>query len=125
MPDKIRIKIGGETRIAGLNGSSTAHAFAERLPLKISMSRWGEEYYGNCGLSTALENGAREEMAIGELAFWPQGSALCIFFGPTPASIDTEPRAVSPVNPIGMIEGDIAFLKKLPASIDVEVEALD
>jgi hypothetical protein len=63
-------------------------------------------------------------MEVGELAIWPQGRALCIFFGPTPASINEEPRAISPVNPIGKIEGDVKLLKKLPASIHVQVDAL-
>jgi len=121
MAEKIRITIGGKEITALLNESKTAEAFFNLLPLKVSMSRWGDEYYGDCGLSAPLEHGAREEMEIGELAFWPQGRALCIFFGPTPASVDDRPRAVSPVNPIGKIEGDTVFLKALPASISVEV----
>ncbi len=124
MAKQIHITVNGKKTTVQLNESSTAGAFFERLPMKLSMSRWGDEYYGDCGLNVQLEQGAREEMKVGELAIWPQGNALCIFFGPTPASIRDEPRAISPVNPIGQIEDDTAFLKELPSSISVQVEAL-
>jgi len=42
-------------------------------------------------------------MHVGELAYWPQGSAFCIFFGRTPVSINSEPRAISNVNVIGAL----------------------
>jgi hypothetical protein len=125
MSRSIRIVIGDNEVRAALNESQTAKALQELLPLEISMSRWGDEYYGDCGLSAPLEPEARAEMEVGELAYWPQGSALCIFFGPTPASVGEEPRAVSPVNPLGMIEGDVGFLKSLPAGVSVRVESSD
>jgi hypothetical protein len=124
MAENIQITVDGKKVTARLNESSTARAFFQGLPMKISMSRWGDEYYGDCGLDVQLEDDARAEMEVGELAIWPQGCALCLFFGPTPASIDEEPRAISPVNPIGQIECDTAFLKKLPSSISIQVDAL-
>ena len=124
MVKQIQITVNGNATTAQLNESDTARAFLDKLPMAISMSRWGDEYYGDCGLDIQLEQGAREEMEVGELAIWPQGNALCIFFGPTPASIHDEPRAISPVNPIGRIEGDAAFLKGLPGQVEVKLEAL-
>ena len=124
MAENIQITVDGKKVTARLNESSTARAFFQGLPMKISMSRWGDEYYGDCGLDVQLEDDARAEMEVGELAIWPQGCALCLFFGPTPASIDEEPRAISPVNPIGQIESDTAYLKKLPSSISIQVDAL-
>jgi hypothetical protein len=121
MSERVRITIGGAVLHAQLYESNTSRAFFELLPLKVAMGRWGDEYYGDCGLSVQLEHDARADMEVGELAIWPQGSALCIFFGPTPASVDDRPRAVSPVNPIGRIQEDTEFLKSLPPSIDVEV----
>lgn len=124
MAENIQIIVDGKKVTARLNESSTARVFFQGLPMKITMSRWGDEYYGDCGLDVQLEDDARAEMEVGELAIWPQGRALCLFFGPTPASIDEEPRAISPVNPIGQIEGDTVFLKKLPSSISIQVDAL-
>ena len=125
MARTIRIIIGDREVKATLNESKTAEALNELLPLEISMTRWGDEYYGDCGLSAPLESDARAEMEVGALAYWPQGSALCIFFGPTPASTGEEPRAVSPVNPLGRIDEDVSFLKSLPSGISVRIEPVD
>jgi hypothetical protein len=122
MQKRITLTIAGKTANASLNDSKTADLFFQKLPMTIELSRWGDEYYGDCGLKVKAEAGARADMEVGELAVWPQGSALCIFFGPTPASTGSAPRAVSPVNPIGTIEGDALFLKKLGGSITVEVK---
>ncbi len=75
-----------------------------------SPCRDGEtEYYGNCGIDAELSQDARDVMEAGELAVWPAGNALCIFFGPTPVSKGNEPRAISPVNPVGKLIGNPGF----------------
>jgi hypothetical protein len=122
MGNKIKIRIGGKEINATLNDTITAGKFYELLPLKLTMQRWGDEYYGDCGLSIDTEKDARAEMEIGELAIWPGGSALCIFFGPTPVSTSDKPKAIAPVNPIGRIEGNVDSLKGLGGSIKAEVE---
>ena len=122
MADRVRIKIGGKSITAEINNSETARLFLKSLPLRLSMGRWGDEYYGDCGITTSREKDARADMEVGELAIWPDGSALCIFFGPTPASTNGKPKAISAVNPIGKIEGDVSFLKELPPSLKVEIE---
>jgi len=123
MPTLITIKIGALELTGALNDSATAKALAAILPTTVRLSRWGEEYYGN--LSKPLNLGespdAREEMAVGEIAYWPPGNALCIFFGPTPASTHDTPRAASPVNPLGMLKGDCAALKGLGHSVQAQV----
>ena len=122
MPDHIHIVSGDVTLTAELNDSPSAKAMLEILPLELRMSRWGDEYYGDCSLSVEEEPQARTLMKVGELAVWPPGSALCIFFGPTPASTADEPRAASKVNPIGRVTSKIEPLKKLGPSIQVRVE---
>ena len=37
------------------------------------------------------------------MAYWPEGKALCLFFGPTPISKDGKILAYSPVNIVGKI----------------------
>ncbi|MCK4850890.1 MAG: hypothetical protein KAT11_06040 [Phycisphaerae bacterium] len=123
MAEQIRITSGEVELRAELNESVSAKALLEKLPLKLRMSRWGDEYYGDCGVSVEEGPEARDLMEVGELAIWPPGSALCIFFGPTPASVDEEPRAASNVNPIGRISSGAEALKKLGPSIQVRVES--
>ena len=124
MAERIKITSGEVELTADLNESVSAKALLEKLPLELRMSRWGDEYYGDCGVSVEEGPEARDLMEVGELAIWPPGSALCIFFGPTPASVDEEPRAASNVNPIGRISSGAEALKKLGPSIQVRVESL-
>lgn len=121
MGRKIEIDINGRRIPAELNDSVTAKLFAETLPATLALSRWGDEYYGGCGLDSAEADDAREIMEVGELAYWAPGKALCIFFGPTPASSDDRPRAASPVNPIGKITGDASVFRSLGGSITVSI----
>lgn len=121
MAKKIKINISVKSIACDLYDNQTAELFYDSLPKKIRMQRWGDEYYGDCGTQVNRAEDARAEMEVGELAIWPDGNALCIFFGPTPASLDEKPRAISPVNPIGKTEGDVSLLKDLPGSIEIEV----
>jgi len=122
MGRQINIIIGQVELTAQLNDSPSAKALIKKLPLKFRMSRWGDEYYGDCGLDVEEEPQARTLMEVGELAVWPPGSALCIFFGPTPASTGSQPIAASKVNPIGSVTSQLDSLKKLGPSIQVRVE---
>ena len=122
MPTTVNMKIGTLELSAELNDSSTARKLVSLLPLEFSMSRWGDEYYGDCGIRAVLSEDAKDVMEIGELAVWPTGNALCIFFGPTPASRGNEPRAVSPVNPVGRLLDNPENLKDLGSSIHVKIE---
>ncbi len=122
MPTPIKIKLGGLELSAKLIDSPTAKELISLLPFEFTMSRWGDEYYGNCGIKVDLSHDARDVMEVGELAVWPTGRALCIFFGPTPASKGEESRAVSPVNPVGRLIDSPKALKKLGSSIHVRIE---
>lgn len=124
MPTPVIIKIGELKLSAELNDSPSAEKIKLLLPLEFSMSRWGDEYYGNCGIDAELSQNARDVMEVGELAVWPAGNALCIFFGPTPVSRGNEPRAISPVNPVGKLVGNSAVLKNLGSSIHARIEIL-
>ena len=81
----------------------TRAAIEAALPLEGAASRWGDELYFRTPVDAAAEN-ARTEVPVGALAYWPQGNALCLFWGPTPASHGDEPRAASPVNVVAIVE---------------------
>ena len=68
---------------------------------------------------------ARQNMAVGELGYWPSGSAFCIFFGPTPVSEGETPRAYSNVNPFGQVEGDATVFEDVEDGENVTVSRLE
>lgn len=124
MGNRISLVIGDVKLKAELNDTATASAFKSMLPMELKMSRWGEEFYGDCGIEADLSSDSRELMEVGELAIWPIGNALCIFFGPTPVSTGNEPRAASAVNPIGKILDDTVVLKKLGSIIKTKISLI-
>jgi len=103
---RIRITAGDVSLEADLNESATAKTLLAALPITGRGNRWGDEIYFSIPVEADEEPAARADMQVGEIAYWPAGSAFCIFWGPTPASGGTEPRAASPVNPLGKIDGD-------------------
>jgi hypothetical protein len=121
---EIKLIIENEEFSGRLYDNPTGRKIAEMLPLIIRMSRWGDEYYGSIGAKFPLADEATDEMKVGELAYWPSGSAFCIFFGPTPVSHGNEPRMASEGNPFGMLKGDVSPLKKMGGSISVRVEKI-
>ena len=118
MSKPIVLEIEGVRLEGHLEESSAAEALAERLPLEVKVQRWGDEYYGSLGAPLGhFEGETAQIMAVGELAYWDPGNALCLFFGPTPASLGGEPRAASPVHRIGQVEGDWVAVKALGPSV--------
>jgi hypothetical protein len=58
---------------------------------------------------------------VGAVAYWPAGDKLCLFWGPTPASEGTEPRAASPVNVVARMR-DASVLTAVDGGAHVRVE---
>lgn len=98
----------------------TRAAVAEALPLSEQGTRWGDELYFSTGVDVPAEN-ARAEVPVGAVAYWPQGNALCLFWGQTPASEDGEPRAASPVNVVAQVS-DVDPLADLSGGAEVRLE---
>ncbi len=96
--EKVRMK-------AELNNSKTADLLWESLPVEGRVNTWGEEVYFGIPLQTGLEN-AVSVVEEGDIAYWPEGSCFCIFFGQTPASTAGEIKPASAVNLLGRLLGD-------------------
>ncbi len=124
MTEKIKIVMGGEEFPAVLYDNPAGRLFSEALPLTVALSAWGNEFYGDCELELHLDETAKEIMEVGELAFWPPGSAFCLFFGPTPASTDERPVAASAVAPLGKLTGNIEKLSGIKSAFGGRVEAV-
>jgi hypothetical protein len=118
---RIRITAGAVSVEAELDDSKTATAIWDALPLSIPGETWGDEVYFGIPVKAAPE-APRETVEMGDLGYWPPGSAFCIFFGPTPASRGKEIRPASPVNVFGRIAGDPTVFRKVRAGTTVKVE---
>jgi hypothetical protein len=118
----IKIEAGGTSATATLYDNETAEAIWGALPLVGQANRWGDEIYFEIPVGLAQAGDARAEVEPGELGYWPVGQAFCIFWGPTPASLGDEPRAYSPVNVFGRLEGDPAVFDGLAGGAQVRVE---
>ena len=123
MARTIRIRAGGVEAEADLNDSSTATALWEALPISARASTWGDEIYFGIPVARSEES-ARSTVDLGDLGYWPPGSAFCIFFGPTPASRGEEIRPASPVNVVGKVDGDPTVFKRVPSGARVVLERL-
>ena len=119
------LKIRGEDAEISveLGEGPTAEVLWEALPIESRASLWGEEIYFPIPLSVEGEPDAREEVEVGTVAYWPPGDALCLFFGPTPASTDERPRAASPVTVIGKIASGIEDCRRVSSGELLRVEA--
>jgi hypothetical protein len=124
MSRAIRITAGSVQVEAELNDSPTAMTVFDALPITASGNRWGEEIYFEIPVFEELEPDSTEEVAVGDLGYWPPGRAFCIFFGRTPASHGDEPRAASPVNRIGRVKVDTEALKTVPNGAEVRIEKI-
>jgi len=112
MKRKIRVTVGKIELEAWLNETKTANEVFEVLPITAAVNTWGDEIYFTIPV-TAVPEDAREVVNLGDIAYWPPGRAMCIFFGKTPVSKGNEIRPASAVNIIGKLEGDYKSLKKV------------
>jgi uncharacterized protein len=117
----MQITAGTVTIQATLNGSRTAQAIWDALPIEAKAETWGDEVYFGIDLTLAAES-PRAVVEPGDLAYWPPGHAFCIFFGPTPASQGDEIRPASPVNVVGRVSGDPKVFRTVRAGTRVRLE---
>jgi uncharacterized protein len=81
----------------------TFQAIIEKLPVEINITKWRDELYTKRTQISANEENAKTEVDYLDVAYWPEGNALCLFYGPTPISKDGQILAYSPVNIVGRI----------------------
>lgn len=108
---------------AELDERPTAEKIWESLPLETNANLWGDEIYFPIPVSVGPEDDAREVVEVGDVCYWPDGDALCIFFGPTPASEDERPRAASPVTVVGRVVEGLDDAKLVGSAETLRVEA--
>ncbi len=112
----------GEFKIsAELNDSPTSNTLYDQLPIEGVSQIWGDEIYFSTNISIENDEWAKETVELGDIAFWPPGNAVCLFFGSTPVSGPGEIRPASPTNIMGKIKGDLNQLKSVSGGTEVTV----
>ena len=119
---KVRIDVGAVTMDAELNDTETARAIRDALPFGGQGNTWGDEIYFGIPVVKQLENG-QDTVELGDLGYWPPGKAICIFFGPTPASRGDEIRPASPVTVVGRLLGNPLVFKQVPSGQEVTISS--
>ncbi|MFF8861975.1 cyclophilin-like fold protein [Streptomyces sp. NPDC015139] len=105
--------------------SPTTQALTKALPLTSTAHTWGKEVYFDTGVSVSRETDAREVVDPGTVAFWTDGDALALPYGPTPISRGAECRLASPCNVLGSVDGDAGVLVTVRDGDPIRVELID
>ncbi len=119
---EIRILVGHVALDAELNDTATAKKVAGIIPINTAFNTWGNEIYFTIPVNAELDESAREEVEIGDLGYWPEGQAFCIFFGQTPISSPGKIIPASAVNIVGKVKGDATRLKEVIHEREVALE---
>ena len=122
---RIRFDFVSLTLDAELLDTPTERAIADALPLTSAALTWGEEVYFDIPVQVAREPDARAVVTPGEIAYWPQGTAIAIGFGRTPISKGDETRLASPCNIWAKALSSVKVLNKIKTGTQVTVSRVD
>ena len=90
----------------------TCKDILDSLPFSVNAHLWGEEIYTDESPISQPEENAKDLVDLNDVAYWPSGKAICLFFGPTPIGKKGEIKPYSPVNVVGKItDPDKSILK--------------
>ncbi|MFQ5783111.1 MAG: cyclophilin-like fold protein [Nitrosopumilus sp.] len=85
------------------NSPQTVNDFVSKLPFTVELNVWGDEIYTSESPISQPEENAKSPVQLNDVAYWPTGKAICLFYGPTPIGIQGEITPASPVNILGKI----------------------
>ena len=122
VPTPVTIFVDQVQLEAELFDTDCARAIGAVLPLETKPSVWGDEFYFEIPVKESLDETATTKVSVGDIGYWPPGSALAIFFGPTPISTGPEPVPASAVNLVGKIHGDATILRSKKNSLRIGVQ---
>ena len=112
MAQKVVLKCKNISMPAVLDDSPAADTVASNLPITGLAQARGAEVFFFVDFAVDLAN-PTEEVPVGTIAYWPAGSAICIFYGGAP---------VTPVEPIGRLEGNPDQWRKVLSGDEITME---
>ncbi len=116
---KIRFVIEGlgeaEGELVRFLAPRTIDTIVRRLPVEGRAALWKEEIYFEIPVKIGEEK-AKPTVETGTIAFWPMGSALCIFYG--------QSQPYSPVNVLGKVTKNLELFKQVKSGTTIKIELL-
>jgi len=93
----------------------TIDTIVRKLPLEGRAALWKEEVYFEIPIKMGEEK-AKPTVELGTIAFWPMGSALCVFYGKS--------QPYSPVSILGKITNNLDLFKQVKSGNTIKVKLL-
>ena len=93
----------------------TIDTIVRKLPVEGRAALWKEEVYFEIPIKMGEEK-AKPTVELGTIAFWPMGSALCVFYGKS--------QPYSPVSILGKITSNLEIFKQVKSGATIKVELL-
>ncbi len=93
----------------------TIDTIVRKLPLEGRAALYKEEVYFEIPLKMGEEK-AKTTIEAGTIAFWPMGSALCVFYGKS--------QPYSPVSILGKITSNLDLFKQVKSGLTIKVQLL-
>lgn len=114
-PIKILVEGVGEARgeLVSFYAPRTVEAILRSLPIEGRAAIWKEEVYFEIPVKIGGEK-QKPNVEKGAIAYWPMGSALCIFYG--------ESQPYSSVNVVGKIVTNLDLFKDVKSGTKIRVE---
>jgi len=91
----------------------TIDTLVRKLPIEGRAALWKEEVYFETSIKMGEEK-AKGTVEKGTIAFWPMGSAICIFYG--------ESQPYSPVSILGEITKNLELFSSVKSGTKIRVE---
>jgi hypothetical protein len=93
----------------------TVDTIVRKLPMEGRAALWKEEVYFEIPVKLGEEK-AKPTVETGTLAFWPMGSAICIFYGKS--------QPYSPVSVLGKVTKNLEIFGQVKSGTRIRVEQL-
>ena len=107
---------GAEGELVRFLAPRTIDSIVRKLPLEGRAALWKEEVYFEIPIKMGEEK-AKPTVEIGTIAFWPMGSALCVFYGKS--------QPYSQVNILGKITSNLEIFKQVKSGATIRIELLN